>query len=137
MTMNRAAALAGSVVVVVAVLSGLYLGGSPGVQRSLRFDEQRVDDLRTLTRAIKSHWKATQRLPDELQELVDGQNLRSMPLDPESRAIYDFNATAAHAYRLCADFSEPSAETRREDFWEHQAGRQCFDLVVIPEGSTK
>ena len=109
MTASRAAALAGSLAVALAVLAGLYLGGSPASQRQVRLDKQRVRHLRNLSEAIKAHWKESERLPASLDELVDGQRLESMPLDPESETEYGFEPVTAVAYRLCANFSMATA----------------------------
>ena len=131
MNVSRLFALAGSLAVIMVVLAGLYLGGSPSEQRLFRLDERRVDDLRRLARVIEAYWDKTQRLPQELEELVDGQRLGSMPLDPLSRTTYIFEPIALNAYRLCAEFSRSSQNPKPKDFWAHKAGYQCFDFKLV------
>lgn len=131
MNVSRLFALAGSLAVIMVVLAGLYLGGSPSEQRLFRLDERRVDDLRRLARVIEAYWDKTQRLPQELEELVDGQRLGSMPLDPLSRTTYIFEPIALNAYRLCAEFSRSSRNPEPKDFWGHKAGYQCFDFKLV------
>lgn len=131
MSMNTTFALFGSLAVAIAVISGLYLGGSPGEQRLLRFDERRVEDLRILSRAIERRWDKTERLPQELVELVDGQRLGSIPLDPTTGSGYVYEPISINAYRLCADFSKSSTKPQLNSFWAHESGYQCFTFTLV------
>ncbi len=135
MSMNKAFAMLGSVAVAIAVISGLYLGGSPADQRILRFDERRAQDLRAISRAIERRWDKTERLPEALDELVDGQTLRSVPLDPVTESSYVYEPGSDNTYRLCADFVKPSVLTDPTDFWTHDAGYQCFEFTLVNKDS--
>jgi len=129
MSTHKAFAVVASLAVVTVVISGLYLGGSPGGQRLLRFDERRVEDLQRLSRAIERRWGKTERLPQELEELVDGQRLARIPADPTTESGYVYEIISSNAYRLCADFSKPSENTK--DFWAHESGYQCFEFALV------
>ncbi len=131
MSMNKAFAIFGSLAVAIAVISGLYIGGSPGEQRLLRFDERRVEDLRVLSRAIERRWNRTELLPQELEELVDGQRLGSIPLDPKTGLGYVYESISINAYRLCADFSKSAVKPQTNDFWAHESGYQCFEFTLV------
>jgi len=131
MSMNKAFTLFASLAVVIAVISGLYVGGSPGGQRLLRFDERRIKDLQRLSRAIERRWDKTERLPQELEELVDGQRLGSIPVDPTTASGYVYEIISSNAYRLCADFSKPSENPNPKDFWAHESGYQCFEFALV------
>ena len=131
MTMNKAFAVAGSLAVALVAFGGLYLGGSPSEQRLLRLDERRVGDLRRLSRAVQRRWDKTTRLPQGLDELVDGQKLESVPLDPITDSRYAFEHESLNTYRLCADFSMPSVNPKPNDFWAHEAGYQCFAFTLV------
>ena len=132
MKMNRLITIASSATVIIAVLAGLYLSGSPGEQRLLRLDERRISDLRQLSNAISSYWERAGRLPQDLAVLVDGQRLRSLPADPLTDIVYAYEITDVDSYRLCAEFSRASLQTMPEDFWAHPAGQRCFELEVGP-----
>lgn len=134
MTVNKAFALAGTLAVALVVFGGLYLGGSPSEQRLLRIDERRVDDLRMLSRVIRWRWDKTTRLPQELDELVDGLRLGSVPLDPITRSEYVFEHVSLNTYRLCADFSKSSVKPKPNDFWAHKAGYRCFTFTLVSKG---
>ncbi len=135
MTIHRIFALVASAAAIVVVLIGLYLSGSPGEQRLLRLDERRVQHLQILARAIDAYWEADSRLPQTLEQLIAGQRLRNMPVDPVSGESYVYQPTEPKGYRLCADFDRPSKEAKRPDFWQHESGTQCF-AVVAGRGST-
>jgi hypothetical protein len=133
MKATRIITIVSSATVVVAVLAGLYLSGSPGEQRLLRLDERRVSDMLQLSYDISRYWEQSGRLPPELAALVDGQRLRRLPTDPQTELAYRYEIADMDSYRLCAEFSRPSIQAAPEDFWAHQAGTQCFELNVEPD----
>jgi hypothetical protein len=128
MNTARLIAIVSSVTVIIAVLAGLYLSGSPAEQRLLRLDERRVSDLLQLSSAISSYEEQSARLPAELAALVDGQRLRCVPKDPASGAAYTYEILDMDSYRLCAEFARASLQAVPEDFWAHPAGLHCFEL---------
>ena len=124
-------ALGGSVAVVVAaVVAGLWLGGSPAEQRRLRFDEQRVLELRQLVQAARRHWDSQQRLPETATELIDGQFFTRLPTDPVTSEPYEYRVTGPRSFEVCAAFDRPSRYLPAGDFWYHEAGHRCFTLDV-------
>jgi hypothetical protein len=133
MNTTRLLTIVSSATVIIAVVAGLYLSGSPGEQRLLRLDERRVSDLLRLSFTISNYWDETARLPAELAALVDGQRLRSVPKDPQSGAAYTYEIADVDSYRLCAEFARASLETVSGDFWAHPAGPHCFELSTTPD----
>lgn len=133
MKANKLITIVASGTVVIAVVAGLYLSGSPGEQRLTRIDERRVGDLRQLSSTISIYWKDSGRLPADLPVLVDGQRLGSLPTDPQTGMVYIYEIVDMNSYRLCAGFSRPSIQKTSEDFWAHPAGMHCFDLGVGPD----
>lgn len=127
--MNRGRlALIGVVAVfVAAIVAGLVISGSPAEQRRLRADERRVSDLQQLSRAVERYYIQTERLPRELDTLVNGWISSGLPRDPETEAGYDYEITGDSTYRLCAEFARESAPGT-EQFWSHRAGRHCYEL---------
>ena len=60
--------------------------------------------------------------------------------DPATGAPYEFAATGADRYRLCAVFATDTAQRRfapDADDWIHAAGRGCFDRRIEPDGDRK
>jgi hypothetical protein len=130
MTHTRLFAVVSTAVVIGAVLAGLYVAGTPGVQRLERLDEQRVDDLAGYSRAVNAYWEKTERLPASLSALVDGVILRTLSRDPESETAYVYEVIDRNSYRLCAEFAGANTESAPDDFWAHESGLQCFEFEV-------
>ena len=133
MISGKLIAIGASIAVATAVLAGLYLSGSPREQRLLKLDDNRINGLLQLSGAIARYWEQTRQLPPDLAILVDGQRLRSLPVDPETGAMYSYEIIDTDLYRLCAEFSNTSLKTASEDFWAHEDGRQCFEVSAGPE----
>ena len=130
MTVNRVLAAIGSAVVLVAVGAGLYIAGAPSEARLTRLDEQRVLDLQSLAGAIELYRNAEGELPRSLADVVKPQRMWRLPVDPETRAPYEYEVIDARSYRLCAQFARRSRDSPDVGFWKHDAGRQCFDIPV-------
>jgi hypothetical protein len=126
MSVNRIAAWISGIIAGIAVVAGLFVVGSPGEQRVLRADRQRVADLQTLAGALSDYWRDNEHLPDRLDELVDGRRLSRVPVDPVSGDRYGYSRTSSDAFELCADFARASADQPPDSFWFHPAGRRCF-----------
>jgi len=136
--------IATTIAVGAAVAWGFFVVGSPANRRAARFDEQRLEDLRTIAREIErlvvdpeDKKKLKQPLPQTLAEAASrAQNERVNPRDPETGEPYEYRVTGETTYELCATF----AQARDWDalvFWNHPAGRHCFRINVIdppPEG---
>jgi len=122
----------------VAIVGGLFLGGSPGKVRLERLDDRREVDLQMISRAVDVYWSQNQELPRDLAELSRerGVRVRSI-LDPATSEPYEYRATGEKSYELCAIFdrederpnNEPFATSER--FWTHRAGRVCFAVETL------
>ena len=125
-----AGVLVGSYLIVV--IAGLYVVGSPLQARLERLDERRVSDLQVLSTGIDTYWEQHSRLPDSLQELAADRAFRygDRIRDPQTQEVYEYTRRAGRTYVLCASFALASTRERPgvSDFWNHQAGRSCFDL---------
>ena len=105
--------VASSVVVVVTVVWGAVLVGSPGTARLQRFDQQRLNDLQTISREvqllchdpdIKKELKRA--LPDTLVELAALARSKRINLtDPVTGERYVYTVKDGTTYELCATFT--------------------------------
>lgn len=120
-------AMAGGVAMLAAVVAGLSILGSPGHQRALRLDTQRVSNLRTLSTIIGAGLERKKVLPSSLAAAGVGRNVSS---DPVTGVPYRYEVTGKDAFRLCATFDAASEDDRRTPLgmngWAHAAGPQCF-----------
>lgn len=131
-------------IVIVAVVFGFFLAGSPNSERLRRFDERRVQDLQTIQSEIINYWINKERLPQRLSDLQDSIRGFSTPKDPESGNDYSYVVNSGLAFTLCADFSRSSTENTNmpkpvpgpyyeQSNWQHNSGRFCFERNIDPE----
>ncbi|KKT30904.1 MAG: hypothetical protein UW17_C0011G0009 [Candidatus Nomurabacteria bacterium GW2011_GWD1_44_10] len=136
------------VFVILAVVVGFFVMGSPYAQKEKRFDANRVDGLQTIQNQIIYYWQAKQKLPVVLDDIKDPLSGFVMPVDPTTQAQYEYIVKGKYSFQLCATFSKETPEGMAvEDFsrpvsvyktstnenWQHGAGRVCFDRTLDPE----
>lgn len=133
-------------VIIVTVVYGFTVAGSPGSERARRLDSQKTDALNQVSFAIDEWYRVRGSLPTGLEELN---------LDPYVRKNamnwIEYSAKEKGDFELCATFAEPtSADDPRmiykesypiavgavERSFRHEAGRDCFDLRVSYVGKT-
>jgi len=133
-----------SAAVLIGVVLGFMVGGTPTTERNRSFDETRVSHLSNLAGCIEQYASSLGALPTSLDELVRSSQYSYCKLymkDPETALSYEYRvvtpsmtqgAAQVGQYELCADFALASdASTPRLDYgmggtWqEHIAGRNC------------
>lgn len=132
-----------SLIVVVSVVGGFFIIGSPQKQRDVRLDQQRVGDLSSIQRQITNFWQDKKRLPNNLDELEDPLIGFIVPVDPETQDAYTYRVTGNISFELCATFkeksiSDPKVKARLEfgftdANWTHGMGEECFERTIDPE----
>lgn len=139
-------------VVLVSIIAGFFIIGTPAEQRLRRFDEQRVGDLQVLQNQIVNYWTQKESLPQNLAALEDSISGFVVPKDPDSDASYEYIIKSPLSFELCAIF-----KTSTKDFkvsykgsrafymepmyygssfqqnWDHEAARTCFERTIDPE----
>ena len=125
-------AAAAGLVMLAAVVGGLYVVGSPGEQRRQSLDQRRINDFIYLSGRLELAWVDGHALPSTLKDLTPGKIPLRQASDPETAAPYEYTALGGDRYRLCAIFAEqsPSGDAQsvpRMDEWVHPAGRTCFE----------
>lgn len=102
---------------------GLYLAGSPGENRSVRYDEIRLRDLDRLKNAIDSYYQDNYQLPTTISQLLSNRvktdlpYIKKEPKDPQSKAGYVYRIIDETKYELCATFA-----TASEDIAKRKSG---------------
>lgn len=129
------------------IVAGFFIAGSPWHQRSVRFDERRVNDLQMIQGEVLRHWQMKGALPRDLDALRDTISGFTPPSDPETGTLYEYRGTGKLTFELCATFAVPSRsqETSKGrpiapypydpyvQNWEHGMGRTCFMREIDPE----
>ena len=128
--LSRPQLLAGllALVVVVAVVAGIVVVGSPAEQRTQRLDERRVGDLASIAQAADLYWTRHAQLPTSLNELTIEPGTRLRANDPATNAPYEYRRLDASSFEVCAQFQRQSQQdsVAVDRFWLHGTGRQCF-----------
>jgi hypothetical protein len=143
--------IAGSVslLVLISVIAGFFIMGSPQTQRLLRYDQQRIYDLQSIQSQVTNYYQTTEALPEFLEKLQDPLIGARIQADPETGNEYEYTKTGDLTFELCAIFSLPlpGFDTDTADLsdwrvrelrqtaqdWPHGAGRTCFDREIDPE----
>jgi len=112
---RRGNAWFGIILVIVAIVSGFVIVGSPAKQRGLRFDSQRESDLSNIQSRVVNYWQQKGALPAALSDLNDMLYGSIIPTDPDTASAYEYRTVAATsskdvAFELCATFSLPSQD---------------------------
>ena len=117
-----------TVAVTIAVITGIYLLGSPLEERARRLDDRRVQDLSGIAQAVDLYWTRESRMPASLDQLRSVTGAGITVADPSTGALYEYRQLDDGKYELCASFEGESRDSNRLDngFWTHRAGRQCF-----------
>ncbi len=137
--------------VLVSIISGFFIIGSPASARDKRLDTQRVSDLQNIQYQVVNYWQQKEKMPKSLQDLYDPISNSYIPADPQTGKAYTYQAAGGMSFKLCATFSregdsgymyypksvsvsEPAAAgTGISDNWKHAAGEACFDRTIDPE----
>ena len=138
MNADRVLAIGLIIAVVIAVVAGLVVLGSPSEERSRLLDARRVEDLRALTWALNRHLEREGALPESIEDLVESEP--ALLHDPRSGEAYGYRPLDSETFELCATF-EHRADRRHvpekrdaEPFRFHDAGPQCFRIAVANDG---
>lgn len=137
-----------SILILITLIAGFLIAGSPKHQRNVRFDEQRVANLHGIQYQILDFWQRKDRLPENLSELTDNIHGYTAPLDPASHEPYTYEKKSDLTFVLCATFAAeqqdhnkrdysyapyPMGDFGAEDSWNHGAGYTCFERTIDPE----
>lgn len=123
--------------IVGTVVSGFLIIGSPMDARLYKFDEQKMYDLQNIQSQIIYQYQSKGALPETLAELSNPLSGYAVPV-PSDGTQYEYRLGDADSFELCATFSKPSRQVASaprgtNDFWEHDAGVQCFARTIDHE----
>lgn len=132
--------------VVLTVISGFFIVGTPAEARQKRLDIQRVNDLQTIQWQVVNFWQQKERLPASIAELEDPIAGYSNPRDPKTHELYVYRPGQNLSFELCATFEAAgNADWGRgeampvraygtlEGDWAHNTGETCYVRTIDPE----
>lgn len=145
----RIFAYVSSFFVLLTILLGFFLVGSPAQQRQVRFDLERENSLSEIQWQIVNFWQYKGALPENLLDLNDGLTGYFVSVDPETQENYEYKVLSDLSFELCANFSTSNVDsypdTTREvkpfassglagsNSWAHGTGRICFERTIDPD----
>jgi hypothetical protein len=127
--------------VLLSIIGGFAVLGSPKTARLARFDDRKISDLTSIQSQLIFFWQQKGALPASLAELNNPLSGFMVPADPQTGAAYEYRKTGDLAFELCAVFStimaynEPRAAGFPEPMgsWDHPVGRSCFSRTIDPD----
>lgn len=136
-----------SSLILIVIIIGFFIMGTPAQQRAKRFDEQRVQDLQVLQSEIINYWQVKGYLPENLAALKNSVTGFTAPVDPATNQPYEYEIKNDLTFNLCATFASDSTDTYmdskmtrpRFDYygyeanWDHGGGRTCFERTIDPD----
>jgi len=144
----KAVSIGTGLVVLVSVVAGIILIGSPSKQRDVALDMQRVNDLQSIQYQVLEFYQDKGMLPKTLVEVVDPIRGNVLAKDPESKEDYKYEVVSALSFKICATFKTSSKETSRieskdyypaysmlegTEYFEHEIGENCFNRTIDPD----
>lgn len=131
-----------SAIVLLSVIGGFVLIGSPSTQRAKNYDNRRVADLQTIQWQIINYYQSKGVTPTSLIDLDDPLSGFVTPTDPESSSPYTYNKISNVKFSLCADFNLASNDNQLNNSkimyeidqnWIHGEGVVCFERTIDPD----
>ncbi|MAJ97099.1 MAG: hypothetical protein CMI56_00605 [Parcubacteria group bacterium] len=138
-----------ALVVLMTIISGFVIMGSPATQRALREDDQRIRDLQGIQSQVTEYYRTTEELPNSLEDLKDPLVGAYIQNDPATGEPYEYTATGKLTFELCATFALPLPEfnekgidpsdwrvrdlQQKAEDWGHGEGRTCFERTIDPD----
>ncbi len=132
-------------VVVVSIVGGFFIIGTPGTARLARFDEQKVNDLSSIQYQVVYYYQQKEELPQNLSQLTDPISGYVAPKDAQSGQDYGYRVTGPLSFEVCATFNSATRGTDASyadpnigrhvggETWVHGAGQTCFERTIDPE----
>lgn len=131
-----------SFVILITIVAGFFIIGTPYYARAKKFDERRISDLQTIQNEIITYWQQKNTLPSKLDDLKNTISGFAPPADPETLTPYEYSIINPLAFILCSDFQTADDEKTRSnlyyygpypDNWKHEKGKKCFQRSIDPQ----
>lgn len=141
---NKPLAYIVSLKVLVVIVLGFFVTGSPWHERLVRLDGIRVNNLSNIQMEITDFYRSKATVPGLLADLPQGMSYAHV--DPESGKTYEYRKISNESFELCADFVTDSTtvlpgqvieaypiEGLKNNSFSHATGHVCFTRVIDPD----
>lgn len=137
---DRVYAIIAGLVILISLILGFAVLGTPAEQRRMRFDADRVEDLSSIQSQIVEYWRNKGSLPENLASLNNDLPGYSVPVDPRTSENYTYRKTTDLEFELCAHFETESMDDKNtrhlsygygmDETWKHEKGEVCFKRSI-------
>ncbi len=128
-TVDRIFATLATLAVTSGAIAGFWVLGTPGQQRLIMSDRQRLEDLNAIANTL--YWRSQDQTDYVLPDALEPEDRREDPLTQE---LYPYSKIDDGRYRLCANFATDSSTHKLTNGdnqnWQHPEGRHCFELSL-------
>ncbi|MEM1253624.1 MAG: hypothetical protein AAGI69_14425 [Cyanobacteria bacterium P01_H01_bin.21] len=130
---DRIFAALATIAVAAGAVAGFWVLGTPGQQRLIMSDRQRLEDLSAIANTL--YWQRQDQ--DEDYVLPDELNTDDQRQDPITQEPYAYSRLDDSRYELCANFVTDS-DTHKlvntpNQSWQHPQGNHCFELDITQQ----
>ncbi len=146
---SKISAIAASLLVLLAIVIGFSVIGSPLTQRLIKQDQMKVSDLQNISNQVKEYYRTSAKLPATLSEVTSVYSYGLPTTDRESGVPYTYRVIDTTTFELCATFNKNSENTQEssptylrapgyDDYgvWSrYKVGESCFKQAVLPENT--
>ena len=126
---DRTFAAFATVAVAAGTVAGFWVLGTPGQQRLIMGDRQRLEDLNAIANTL--YWRQQDQTDYGLPDALDAADRRE---DPITREFYQYSKIDEDRYKLCANFATDSDTHKlanpNNKSWQHPQGFHCFELEL-------
>ncbi|MFB6212686.1 MAG: DUF5671 domain-containing protein [Candidatus Magasanikbacteria bacterium] len=135
--------------VLLALIAGFSVSGSPFRQRKIKLDNHRIEDLEKIQERVMIFWRDKKAVPSSLSELKNHFDRLKLPKDPVTKKPYEYEKIGKLSFEICANFSTKSTRRPLEphppsinpkivpEDWTHEKGKDCFQRKIKPKNQNK
>lgn len=125
--------------VVLSIIWGFSVVGSPRTQRYQKLDQQKVYDLQNIQSNVISVWQNSGALPENSAQLYTSLSpYGSIKKDSQTGLEYEYNKTGTYSFELCAVFNTDAPKNSNDTYaykdpnsqWNYTKGHYCFERKI-------
>lgn len=134
---RKLSAIVTSVCIVIAIILGFSVIGSPRTQRLMNYDALKISNLQSISNQISYYYERNKVLPSNLKVLETDpyMYMYNGTIDEQTGVPYVYRIISPTSYELCATFNFDSVTSRKTTYgvWStYTKGESCFAQVVSP-----